>query len=78
MLHGQRVVWLVSGKYGIVTAYSPETRTVDVTFDDGGTRGRLPMAEVVVYDGPVPAVEPDPGDRILPPGIEPREGFGRL
>ena len=79
VLHpGDRVLWLRGPEplTATVTAVHREDATVDLRFDGGGERGRIP------------AIECEPTARLLPgssrsggiqtPGIKSEEGMGRF
>jgi hypothetical protein len=80
MILGQRVVWLVPGKTGRVTAINKLKRTVDLVFeDDGSARGDVPLTEVVSVsqsaEADLPVIGQPPKPR--PPGVRSQEDFGR-
>lgn len=80
MILGQRVVWLVPGKVGRVTARNEIKRTVDIEFeDDGSTRGDIPIAQVVAVeqgDVALPTVVGAKKPQQRPSSIPSRERFG--
>jgi len=78
-LVGQRVIWLVPGKTGRVTAFNRVKQTVDLQFEeDGSGRGDIPVTEVVsIGQGAVEPPTTKTGRRPKPPGIDSQERFGR-
>jgi hypothetical protein len=81
LMHGDRVSWTDPYnhyRYGCrIIAVNWQARTVDLEFEDGGTRGSIPMNEI---QEPAPELEARllSGSRLTPPGIESQEGMGKF